>query len=281
MNPTLPSTITNLCISGASISRCPWITWVDCLIELLDPVSVTNYSCKGAGNQYITRSAINSVQKTKNPTLLGVMFTNFDKYDMWVQDDVCQKLKGEKHLPRWIDGTPAADQGFWCTGSHFPLVKEIYQDNFFNLELTATQDLTQILGLVKYCSDLNIPTVIMFDSPVFDYTECQLNNWGKKNHIPELINISQSALVNPMFKSLLPYVVDTQGLIGFCIENNLPWHSDTYGPHPPSIAHFLYFQQKILPWVRSTYPEITIKDLSDTFESMIHLMTDKWKKNAF
>jgi hypothetical protein len=111
MNPTLPSTITNLCISGASISRCPWITWVDCLIELLDPVSVTNYSCKGAGNQYITRSAINSVQKTKNPTLLGVMFTNFDKYDMWVQDDVCQKLKGEKHLPRWIDGTPAHVRG--------------------------------------------------------------------------------------------------------------------------------------------------------------------------
>jgi hypothetical protein len=108
------------------------LTWVDCFIELFDLDSIVNYSCKGAGNQYITRSAINSLQKTTTSTLLTVMFTNFDKYDMWVQGKECQDLKREKHPPRWIDGSPATTQGFWCTGSHFPLIKETYQNNFFN-----------------------------------------------------------------------------------------------------------------------------------------------------
>jgi len=273
--------ISDLCISGASISRCPWITWVDCLIEALNPQTITNHSCKGAGNQYILSSAVDSLQKSSDNKLLAVMFTNFDKYDMWVEGDLCEDLKGEKHPPAWIDGNPADLKGFWCTGSHFPGVKEIYKNKFFNLELAATQNLSQMVGLTQLCQHQEIPCLIMFDSPIFDYTENQINQWAKQQVSPVSCHLDQSAMINPWLNVLQKYLIDTQGLIGYCMENNLPWYNKKYGTHPPSVSHYRYFIDRIMPWIQNTYPNLQISKPDSIFEAMVEKMTNNWIKNAF
>lgn len=271
----------DLCISGASISRCPWLTWVDCLIETLRPVRVTNHSCKGAGNQYIISSALHALHNKPDNKFLAIMLTNFDKYDMWVSGQQCQDLQGEKHPPHWINGQPALDQGFWCTGSHFPLIKQHYQEHFFNIDLSAAQDLNQTLGLIKYCQEFDIPCLVMFDSPAMSYSEQQINRWYRYQEIPTPLMIKQSLLVQPAWSVLKSHLVDESGLIGFCMDNNLPWYNSVYGPHPPSISHYHYFQQQVLPWIRSHYPWVELQNLDEVFVSMIDRMTDKWQKNAF
>jgi hypothetical protein len=275
------STIHNLCISGASISKCPWLTWVDCLVESLRPFTVTNHSCKGAGNQFIISSAFHAVNDSDNNKFLAIMLTNFDKYDMWVEDNACQELHGEKHPPHWINGQVAKHEGFWCTGSHFPLKKEIYQKNFFNLGLTASQNLIQTLGLVKYCQDKNIPFIMMFDSPILKYTESQINDFCKHQKILHAHSLEQNPLVAPAWSVLQSYMLDVQGLIGFCMEHDLPWTSELYGPHPPSISHLKYFQQTVVPWIYKRYPHIELRDLDADFLKMADRMTIKWQKKEF
>lgn len=271
----------NLCITGASISRCPWFTWADYLTETLSPATVTNYSAKGAGNHYIIRSAIHGLQSKKKPSLVAIMLTNFDKYDMWVSGTQCQILADEKHVPRWLDGIQSTNRGFWCTGCHFPLIKEVYKKHFFDLEISAAQDLTSLLGLIKYCEDLHVPLIVMFDSPVLDYTEEQINVWVQKQIVPVERDFRSSIIVGPLVKSLEPYVVDTQGLIGFCIENDLPWHNVTYGSHPPSLSHWIYFQKKIMPWMKKHNSNLELSDLDPEYEVLIQKMTETWKNSRF
>jgi len=275
------SIVHNLCISGASISKCPWLTWVDCLIESLSPSTVTNHSCKGAGNQFIISSAFHAVNDSTDHKFLAIMLTNFDKYDMWVADERCRELHGEKHPPQWINGQAADHEGFWCTGSHFPLKKEIYQENFFDLGLSASQNLTQALGLVKYCQDKNIPFLIMFDSPILKYTESQINDFYKYQKILQAHSLEQNPLVAPAWSVLQSYTLDDQGLIGFCLEHDLPWVSDAYGPHPPSISHLKYFQQRVVPWIHKNYPHIKLGKLDDVFIEMVDRMTNKWQKKEY
>lgn len=275
------STIHNLCISGASISKCPWLTWVDCLIESLRPSAVTNHSCKGAGNQFIISSAFHAVNDSVSNKFLAIMLTNFDKYDMWVADNVCQELHGEKHPPQWINGQPAKHEGFWCTGSHFPLKKEIYRENFFNLGLAASQNLTQALGLVKYCQDKNIPVLVLFDSPILKYTESQINDFCQHQKMLHSHNLERNPLVAPAWSVLQSYIPDDQGLIGFCLEHDLPWTSELYGPHPPSVSHVKYFQQKVVPWIHKNYPHVKLRDLDIAFIKMTDRMTIKWQKKEF
>jgi len=275
------SIVHNLCISGASISKCPWLTWVDCLIESLNPSTITNHSCKGAGNQFIISSAFHAVCNPGSNKFLAIMLTNFDKYDMWVANELCKELHDEKHPPRWINGQPAQHEGFWCTGSHFPLKKVIYRENFFDLGLAAAQNLNQALGLVKYCQDKNITVLIMFDSPILKYTESQINVFCKNQKKLQEHNLQKHVLVAPAWSVLQSYILDDQGLIGFCLEHDLPWVSDLYGPHPPSISHLKYFQQKIVPWINKNYPCIKLGKLDDTFIEIANRMTTKWQKKEF
>lgn len=282
MNQTfINSTNLDLCVSGASISRCPWATWVDFLKDALLPNSVIDHSCKGAGNHYIVRSAIHGLQSQSNRMFLALMLTNFDKYDMWVRDEKCKTLQIEKHPPHWIDGTRATQQGFWCTGSHFPLIKEVYHQNFFDLEISAAQDLTNLLGLIKFCEDKAVPFLIMFDSPVFANTEYQINDWCKKQSPLTDRGLTESVIVKPLIDALAPYILDKQGLIGFCIDQGLPWYNSKYGPHPPSISHYLYFQEKILPWITDHYPNLKLKPIEKSWLLTAEKMTTRWTKNGF
>lgn len=273
--------INNLCISGASISRCPWITWVDFLINALKPKEITNHACKGAGNDYIFNSGMHAVHGKESP-FLAVMLTNFDKYDMWVSGEKCQGLKNEKHPPHWIDGTVAVDQGFWCTGSHFPLIKKTYHDEFFDIGHNSSLNIQQALSLSKYCEHYKIPCMILFDSPLLQVSESHINNICKNNSSwSEDLDILQLPTVSPLIKILETIVVDTRGLLGFCIDNNLPWYNKLYGPHPPSSSHLAYYQSVIKPWLEKNFPNLVIHELDPEFSVMSEWMTNKWKKEAF
>lgn len=273
--------IDNFCVSGASISKCPWITWVDFMIKALDPEQIINHTCKGAGNDYIITSGLHAVHQRTSPFLV-IMLTNFDKFDMWVSGEKCQTLRNEKHPPTWIDGTPAIDKGFWCTGSHFPLSKKLYQDEFFDLGHNATLNIHQILSLHKYCECYQIPCVILFDSPILQISESRINDIVKKNSTwIEDLNLQQIIMIKPLLSIVEQIVVDTRGLIGFCQDNNLPWHNHRYGPHPPSTSHLAYFQTVIKPWLEKNFPDLVLNDIGPDFEKISEWMTDKWKKMAF
>lgn len=273
----------DLCISGASISKCPWITWVDLLKETLRPERTFDHSCKGAGNQYIMRSAVHSLQESPNSNqkFLAIMLTTFDKYDMWVKGDICKSLQKEKHQPRWIDGQVATDRGFWCTGSHFPLIKQTYLEHFFDLESAASQDLTNLLGLIKYCQESSVKLLVMFDSPVLNYAEKDLNDWSKNQTPLTDRRLKDSVIVGPILKVLEPYILDTQGLIGFCMERDLPWFNTEYGSHPPSSGHYLYFKEKILPWIEKNHPDLVLNSINEDYLLMIERMTKKWTSRGF
>ena len=90
--------VSNLGITGASISRCPWLTWVDYLQEDLGHPNTINYAAKGAGNQFILQSASHLGTGVQN-SLIAFMLTNFDKHDLWVQGSELDKLRYEKHQP--------------------------------------------------------------------------------------------------------------------------------------------------------------------------------------
>jgi hypothetical protein len=273
--------INNFCISGASISRCPWITWIDFISEALDVSNITNYSCKGAGNDYILTSGIHAV-KDKDFPFLAVMLTNFDKFDMWVANEKCQALKNEKHPPHWIDGTLAVDKGFWCTGSHFPLSKELYKNEFFDLGHNATINMQQILALSKYCEYHQIPGLILFDSPVLTISETQINKICKTSSAwIEDLDLTQVDTTNPLIAIIEDIVVDTRGLIGFCVDNDLPWYNNKYGPHPPSDSHLAYYQTVIKPWLENKFPGLLLKDISSEFVKLSLWMTKKWKNQSF
>jgi hypothetical protein len=209
------------------------------------------------------------------------MLTNFDKYDMWVRGATCQELQHEKHAPHWIDGTQSSQQGFWCTGSHFPLIKQVYQENFFDIEIAAAQDLTNLLGLVKFCQDREIAFLIMFDSPVFRYSESQINDHCRNQIALTDIGLTESVMIDPLLHVLSTYILDQSGLIGFCIERDLPWYNSKYGPHPPSLSHYLYFQERILPWISGHYPNLDLARLGPMQLPMAEKMTSKWHKKEF
>lgn len=276
------SNVNNLCITGASISRCPWPTWVDFLIESLTPTNIINYSAKGAGNSYIIHSAIHAVENLSENSVLSIMLTNFDKYDMWVKDDVCKSLFNERHSPRWIDGSVAHDFGFWCTGSHFPLIKQAYKENFFDINMSACTDLTQLLGLIKFCEDKKIKLIILFDSPILDYTEEQLNQFCRQNiPLDKPLDIKQHALTKSILSVLDPYIIDCNGLIGYCITNNLPWYNATYGAHPPSSSHWQYFDKIIIPKIHLMYPDLPYQLPGTEFISIVDKMTRRWEQSGF
>lgn len=274
--------IDNLCITGASLSRCPWLTWADFLIESLNPTNIINYATKGAGNSFITRSAIHATENLTGNSVLSVMLTSFDKYDMWVKGDVCASLYNERHRPRWIDGLDATDRGFWCTGSHFPLIKQTYKDHFFDINISACNDLTQLLGLIKFCEDKKIKLIILFDGPILDHTEEQVNQVCSHNApLDRYLDIRDHALTKSILSVLEPYFIDDQGLIGYCISNDLPWYNRVYGPHPPSISHWKYFNNIIVPRVQSMYPTLSIQPLGEEFVHIVNKMTKRWEQAGF
>jgi len=121
----------------------------------------------------------------------------------------------------------------------------------------------------------------MFDSPVFDYTETQINSYCQREISLKNCGLGESLIVTPLSDCLQSYVLDSQGLIGFCLQNDLPWFNTKYGPHPPSSSHLLYFQEKIIPWIQVYHSDLALASIDTSDLELIVKMTERWTQKKF
>lgn len=271
----------NLGITGASISNCPWITWVDLLYEDLGADTITNYASKGAGNEYILRSACELFNSVGNNGFVAFMCTNFDKLDLWVSDKQLQGLLSEKHQPVWIDGNIATKQGYWCTGSHFPKTKQKYGDLYKDLIPIAARQLYELAGTLAVAEQNGIKSLVMFDSPVLQYSEQMINAINNGEDLQTELDLHLHQMLTTIVTHLKSKVVDFNGLIGHCMQEKLDWRHSKYGPHPPSSSHLSYYNKHVRSWIQTRYPQLDLQGISKTTETMVERMSKKWQMNGF
>lgn len=273
--------MSSLGIAGASISRCPWLTWVDFLHEDLGHPTMTNFATKGAGNEFILRSASHLTHSIPTGSVIAFMLTNFDKYDYWVEGKTLNNLRNEKHQPVWLNGKPAEQQGYWCTGSHFPKLKRKFKSTFENLVPVATRQMFELLGTITMLKQQGYKVIVLADSPIFDYSEQQINQLNQGNNDQQLLDLAENNMLQSIVETCHSHVVDFNGLIGYCINKNLNWKHLDYGPHPPSDSHLEYYSQVIQPWIQKTYPDVELHGISEATIIMSKRMSSKWLKNEF
>ena len=252
-----------LIVSGGSITHGGWHTWKDFVAERYD-TPLINLAEKGQGNEVIATKALLEAQKYNDPIVM-IMFTSVDKWDWYVQDPLqLNKLQKEKHPP-----LPIHDQdrgGFWCTGSWFPADKEYYWKHYYSLDYQIIKTCMLIHHLRSYFTANKIRHLIMFDSPIFEYTEQELNQNPK---------LKTKTLVNDTTKPFVELISEyDRGLIGFCEKNNLPWFHPIYKWHPGSLAHYKYSCDFIFPKLDNWF-KVHTRDQLDLAKKMDKL----WKND--
>lgn len=237
--------VNNCVIAGASLTNSPWFTWADFLLESTQ-LPTENFSTQGAGNEYIVASLIKNQEKINQNSLVVVMFTNIDKFDWYVDHDKYRKLLNEKHQPKPISD----NSGFWCTGSWFPLDKQIYQELFYSQDYFCAKTVQQILLLWQLCQAKQCNLLILFDSPIWSYTEQLINKIGAEKLDPLAHGLEMSGPYFDMWKQQLDTgMLDNydRSLLGFCWNNKLAWHNQKMKGHPPSSSHFEFYNQVVRP----------------------------------
>ena len=242
-------------VAGASITNGPLLGWADFLeFEAVD-CELVNKGIKGQGNEAIVTSIIN--QQPERDSLVVCMLTTVDKFDWYVEGERFKKLKKEKHPALPISN----NSGFWSTGSHFPLDKEIYHNKFYSQDYHVAQSIQLILLLEAHAFQTGYNVITVFDSPIWTYTEKNLLAHIKHNQ--ELV--ADNFLSGPLAKiwtHMLPdqyqNIIETS-LIGYCIKNNLPWGNIKATNHPPSSSHYAWYQNYLIPQV-SQYMQIDPQD---------------------
>lgn len=242
--------------AGGSITSGPWFTWAD-LLETASGLTCKNVGVRGAGNEYIVQSILNDYDSINNETLIVVMFTNCDKFDWYVEDQMYFDLLAEKHPPKAI----GKSSGFWCTGSWFPREKELYKKYFYSWDYFCTRTIQQIINLHSICQAKQCGLLILFDSPVWTYPEQLINQLGELNSVTLSTTITDLPLTHHWRKlidtSLLD--LDQSSLLGFCWTNQLPWYNSKYKGHPPSSSHYQYYKSMIYPQLNGI---IALKDIN-------------------
>jgi hypothetical protein len=253
--------------SGASITNSPWYTWKDFTIERYHIQNPVENSHRGVGNEFIINSTIQKCQEHANPFVVA-MLTNIDKWDWYVQDSTeCMRINAhEKHPVRNLQGSISIG-GFWSTGSWFPGVKEHYKKHYYSQDYFAFKTLQNIYCLQQFCKSKNIPCVILFDSPVLNCLEQDINNQ----------DLTYKSLTdNELCRSYTGQIdwsgIYQPGLIGYCMSNSLEWfHSEIKG-HPPSLSHLAFAEQHLFP-VLDSYFSVKNPDLrpiAQKFQNMFY-----------
>jgi len=248
-------TINKIIVGGASITNSPWFTWADFLHNEsgIDLVKFCHY---GAGNECIASLIVKNSSLLDANTLVVVMLTNFDKFDWYVNDTQFEQLQTEQNQPYKLSNC----SGFWSTGSWFPLKKEHYHRTFYTDDYFCAKSIQQILLLQSVCANTGAKLEILFDSPIWTHTERCINELGEKNLEPD--NAAQDFLSSPLSKIWAEFLtpdmknISTTSLIGFCWEQHLAWHNQTYRGHPPSGSHYQYYQKIVRPRL-SQYLKLT------------------------
>ena len=228
--------------SGASITNSPWYTWKDFVIERYHIQNPVENAYRGTGNEFIVNSTIQKCRGYDNPFVIA-MLTNIDKWDWYVQDSAeCIRINAhEKHPVRNLQGSTAVG-GFWSTGSWFPGAKEYYKKHYYSQDYFAFKTLQNIYCLQQFCKSKNIPCVILFDSPILNCLEQDINS---KDLTYKFLTDNDLCL---NWKDQIDWSEIYQpGLIGYCDANNLEWfHHKTKG-HPPSLSHLAFAEQHLFP----------------------------------
>lgn len=248
--------IDTLIISGASITASPWFTWADVVCEILKPRQVINLSARGTSNYYIAVSCINAILNadSKN-TLCMPMFTGIDKFDMYLNPNQTADYINEKHRPIDITGQPAVPGqfGFWSTGSHWPLIKQHYYNNFFDPDIACVNNMLVFSALEKLCESRGIDLFPIFDMEIWQYQEQEINAYltqGAELQRHDFLSQPLSAKIKPVLSSEWFEFVS---LIQYAMNNNLPIYNDINKMHPPSNVHMSWVDHWIRPRLEKQY----------------------------
>jgi hypothetical protein len=249
-----------LIISGAStLVDNAWPTWVTFIEKKYNVSELINLSRKGLGNKAILLRAIALAHTVTDPYVI-VQLTNVDKWDWYVEEQsLLDQLSNEKHSI-----APIADNnthGFWSTGSHFPLLKEYYQRNYFSLEYSSFETLLLLQWFLLLCKQKSWKYLVLFDSPILSVTEAQLNQGTLAKEDCWSKSLVENSLCQGIFPDLNLTEVYLPGMIGHACLNNKTWFSKKYKNHPGSLIHYLFAVDKIFPILDRTFPQNNCQDL--------------------
>lgn len=265
-----------LIISGASITASPWFTWADVVCEILKPKKVINLSARGTGNYYIALSCIKIILDLKpSNTLCLPMFTCIDKFDMYLSPAQTKNYINEKHKPITLRGTAASKSefSFWSTGSHWPLIKQQYLDNFFDTDITCVNNMLIFNTLNQLCTQRGIDLFPLFDMEIWQYLEQDI-----VSHFTQGSVLRRTDFVNqPLSKNIKPILgqqwFDFMPLIKYAIDNQLPVYNNINKMHPPSNVHLSWVQNFVLPQLQQQF---LCHELSQSFIRQLDNLTEKW-----
>lgn len=265
-----------LIISGASITASPWFTWADVLIEILKPRKVINLAARGAGNRWISLSLINAIMQlpSNQCVMCAAMFTGLDKFDMFLPESKTHKYLDQKHPPINLKGQYAkSGPSFWCTGSHWPMEKKLYRDNFFDPVMAAIDTMMIFNSLSQVCQNKKVDLWPFFDSYIWNILEQDLNAFVEgtalpdRNFLADPLTQNFSAMLDNQFLQFVP-------LINWAIEHDLPYYNDIHKMHPPSKVHLSWIKENIVPALASRYH---LDVIGADFERMVDHMSEEWQ----
>ena len=233
-------------IGGSSITNSnPWPTWASWVMKRYASSNFVNTSVKGTGNEVIILKAIQEAKKYANPVVV-VQLTNVDKWDWHVErPDLAEKISHERHPLTKLD--TAESSGFWSTGSHFPLWKQYYKENYFGLEYQMFHTLMLIHWFQLLCQSSQWDHYILFDSPILSVTEQQLNTGQLAPDQCSGQQLTDNVLCQVLVDKIDFSKIYCPGLIGYAKINNLDWYSANAKGHPGSLVHYLFAQDIVTP----------------------------------
>jgi hypothetical protein len=205
--------------------------------------------------------------------LCAAMFTSLDKLDMFLSDEQTQMYRDQKHIPIDLKGKPVTGgPSFWCTGSHWPLEKQLYLDNFFHPTIAAVDTIMIFNSLARVCEQKNIDLLPLFDSKIWNILERDLNASVKGVAIPDM-DLLADPLVRKFSYMLDSAFIEFVPLINWAMDNKLPYYNDIHKMHPPSNVHYEWFMQNIMPSLVAKYQ---ITNTTPQFVCMIDRLSREW-----
>jgi len=265
-----------LIIGGASITASPWFTWADIVCEILKPRNVINLSARGTGNFYIGLSCIDAVLNSDaENTLCMPMFTCIDKFDMYLGPEKTKQYINEKHKPLNINGQIAEPNNFsfWSTGSHWPMIKQQYQDHFFDVDIAGANNILLFHSLQTLCQSRNVDIVPVFDMQIWNYLEHQMNEYVINGTTIDTQNFLEKPLISRVASMLDSKWFEFESLIQHAMNHDLPIYNDINKLHPPSRVHLSWVNQCIEPLLEekwNCYP------VSEHYIKKINKFSQQW-----
>lgn len=239
-------------IAGSSVTADEaWPTWATWFRKLSLNIAIHDVSVKGLGNEAIITKALHTAQQFDRPMII-IQLTSVDKWDWYVENhDLCDTMRRQKHTVTRLRDTDR--HGYWSTGSHFPLWKEYYGQHYFGLEHAAFHSAMLLSWYQMTVCARQWSSFVLFDSPIFSVPERTLNQGSLGRDQLRSMTLLQNSLCDLVAPSLTFDNIHVPGIIGYAVENQLPWYSARFKGHPGSLIHFEFFRHVMLPRLRELF----------------------------